>query len=205
MAANLLLASTSPYRPRLLERLGLPFAVESPQVDEQLRPGEEPAVRALRLARSKAAAVAARHPQSWVLGSDQVADCGGTVLEKPGNAARCRSQLRAESGRVVRFHTAAVLMRADPASVQEHLDLTTVRFRPLSDAEIARYVELEAPWDCAGAFRSEGLGAALFESIDTRDPSALVGLPLIWVAAALRACGLDPLTGASAGISPAAP
>ncbi|HEU0225034.1 MAG TPA: nucleoside triphosphate pyrophosphatase [Steroidobacteraceae bacterium] len=203
MTAILLLASTSPYRRRVLERLGLPFAVESPRVDERVQAGEEPAARALRLAHAKAAAVAARHPQAWVLGSDQVADCGGTVLDKPGDAARCRSQLQAESGRAVHFHTAAVLMRVDPASVQEHLDLTVVRFRALSDAEISRYVELEAPWDCAGAFRSEGLGAALFESIDTRDPCALIGLPLIWVATALRACGLDPLTGA--GNTPAAP
>lgn len=202
MAATLLLASTSPYRRRLLERLGLPFAVESPQVDERAVADEAPAARALRLAHAKAAAVAARHPQSWVLGSDQVADCDGIVLHKPGDAAHSLNQLRAESGRSVRFHTAAVLMRADPASMQEHVDLTTVHFRRLSEPEIARYVELEAPYDCAGAFRSEGLGVALFQSIDSRDPSALIGLPLIWVAAALRACGLDPLTGA--GAAPAA-
>jgi septum formation protein len=195
MAAILLLASTSPYRRRLLERLGLPFAVESPQVDERPLAGEEPAARAVRLARAKAAEVAARHPHSWVLGSDQVADCDGSVLGKPGDAARCRSQLRAQSGRAVRFHTAAVLMRADPASVLEHVDLTTVHFRRLSDGEIGRYVELDAPYDCAGAFRSEGLGAALFESVESRDPAALIGLPLIWVAAALRSRGLDPLTG----------
>lgn len=202
MAATLLLASTSPYRRRLLERLGLPFAVESPQVDEGAEAGEAPAARALRLAHAKAAAVAARHPQSWVLGSDQVADCDGIVLHKPGDAAGSRNQLQAASGRSVRFHTAAVLMRVDPASVRDHLDLTTVHFRRLSEPEIARYVELEAPYDCAGAFRSEGLGVTLFQSIDSRDPTALIGLPLIWVAAALRACGLDPLTGA--GGAPAA-
>lgn len=198
MAAILLLASTSPYRRRLLERLALPFAVESPQVDERPVAGEEPAARALRLARAKAATVAARHPHTWVLGSDQVADCDGTVLGKPGDAERCRGQLRTQSGRAVRFHTAAVLMRADPASVLEHVDLTTVHFRRLSDVEIGRYVEREAPYDCAGAFRSEGLGAALFESVETRDPAALIGLPLIWVAAALRSRGLDPLTGPDA-------
>lgn len=202
MAATLLLASTSPYRRRLLERLGLPFAVESPQVDERALPGEGPAERALRLARAKAAAVAARHPKSLVLGSDQVADCDGTVLDKPGDATQCRRQLRLSSGRAVRFHTAAVLVRADPATAHEHLDLTVVRFRQLADPQIARYVELEAPFDCAGGFRCEGLGVALFESVETRDPTALVGLPLIWVAAVLRAAGLDPLT--AAAIDPAA-
>jgi len=126
------------------------------------------------------------------------------MLDKPGDAAGCRAQLRAESGRAVRFHTAAVLMRADPAWAQEHLDLTTVRFRALSDAEIARYVKLDAPHDCAGSFRSEGLGAALFESVATHDPTALVGLPLIWVAEALRACGLDPLMAVPAPAAPAA-
>lgn len=202
MAATLLLASTSPYRRRLLERLGLPFAVESPRVDERALPGEGPAERALRLARAKAAAVAARHPKSLVLGSDQVADCDGTVLGKPGDAAQCRRQLQLSSARAVHFHTAAVLVRADPATAQEHLDLTVVRFRQLAKEQIARYVELEAPFDCAGGFRCEGLGVALFESVETRDPTALVGLPLIWVAAALRAAGLDPLT--AAAIFPAA-
>lgn len=173
----------------------MPFAVESPQVDERIRAGEKPASRALRLARAKAAAVAARHPEALVLGSDQVADCGGQVLDKPGDAPGCRAQLRASSGRAVRFHTAAVLMRGVPAEAHEHLDLTTVHFRALTDREIALYVELEAPFDCAGGFRCEGLGVALFESVQTRDPTALIGLPLIWVAGALAASGLDPLTG----------
>lgn len=192
-----MLASTSPYRRSLLERLGLPFTAVAPEVDERIMSGEEPPARALRLARAKAEAVAARHPQCWVLGSDQVVDCDGTVLDKPGDAARCRLQLGAESGRAVRFHTGVVLMRADPSSARAHVDLTTVHFRRLSAAEIARYVERDLPFDCAGAFRSEGLGITLFESVDTRDPSALIGLPLIWVAAALRAAGLDPLSGDS--------
>jgi septum formation protein len=194
MSVTLLLASTSPYRRRLLERLGLPFAVEAPQVDEAPVAGEQPAERALRLARAKAAAVSARHPSSLVLGSDQVADCGGLVLDKPGDAAGCRAQLRASSGRAVQFHTAIVLLRAEPPVTRESVDRTTVRFRQLSEAEIARYVERDAPFDCAGGFRSEGLGVALFESVETRDPAALVGLPLIWVAGALRDAGLDPLS-----------
>ncbi len=132
-------------------------------------------------------------PASWVIGSDQVADLEGRILGKPGDAARCRAQLAAESGRVVVFHTAAVLLRQGARTGYEHVDLTSVRFRSLTADEIARYVELDRPFDCAGGFRSEGLGAALFESMETRDPAALVGLPLIWLAGALRSAGLDPL------------
>lgn len=194
MAAVLLLASTSPYRRRLLERLGVPFTVEPPGVDEAPVHGEEPAARALRLARAKAAAVSGRHPHAIVLGSDQVAECGGLVLDKPGNAAACRAQLRASSGGEVRFHTAAVVARSHPLLTCEHVDLTIVRFRQLSDREIGRYVELDTPLDCAGGFRAEGRGIALFESVQSWDPTALVGLPLIWVAAALRDAGLDPLS-----------
>ena len=192
MAHPLFLASTSRYRAALLERLGLPFAVEAPGVDEADQMAEAPRARALRLAHAKAAAVSTRHPGAWVIGSDQVAACGERIFEKPGDAARCREQLAASSGRQVEFHTAAVLCRAEPRSVAEHVDYTTVHFRTLTPQEIARYVELDQPFDCAGGFRSEGLGAALFESLDTRDPAALVGLPVIWLAGALRAAGYDP-------------
>ncbi len=194
MSATLLLASTSPYRRRLLERLGLPFAVEEPRVDEGALADEAPAERALRLARAKAAAVSVRHPQALVLGSDQVAELAGTILDKPGDAAGCLAQLSASSGRAVAFHTAVVLTRGEPAIRREHVDHTVVRFRELDRARIAEYVLRDAPHDCAGGFRAEGLGSALFDSVETRDPSALIGLPLIWVAAALAACGLDPLS-----------
>lgn len=193
MAPPLILASTSPYRADLLGRLGLAFETLAPGVDEAPRGGESPRARALRLARAKADAVAERFPGSWVIGSDQVADLGGRILDKPGDAERCRTQLAAESGCVVEFHTAAVLLRHSPRSVFEHVDRTAVRFRTLSADEIARYVDLDRPFDCAGGFRSEGLGAALFESMETHDPAALVGLPLIWLAGALRAAGLDAL------------
>ena len=193
MAQTLVLASTSPYRAELLRRLGLPFAAVAPGVDESSQDGESPGAQALRLARAKALAVAARCPGSWVIGSDQVPDLEGRILGKPGDAGRCRAQLAAESGRVVVFHTAAVLLRQGAHTRYEHVDLTSVRFRSLTAGEIARYVELERPFDCAGGFRSEGLGAALFESMETRDPAALVGLPLIWLAGALRSAGLDPL------------
>jgi septum formation protein len=193
MTPRLYLASTSRYRAELLRRFELPFQAEAPGVDESPRAGERPRDRALRLAHAKAAAVAARHPEAWVIGSDQVAELAGEILDKPGDAARCRAQLSAESGRSVEFHTAVVLHRVAPPHVAEHVDRTVVRFRSLAAEEIARYVELDRPFDCAGGFRSEGLGAALFESMDTRDPAALVGLPVIWLAGALRAAGLDPL------------
>jgi septum formation protein len=193
MLPRLILASTSPYRAGLLKRLGLPFAVEAPGVDEGLREGEPSGARALRLAEAKAEAVAARHVNAWVIGSDQVATCAGRILDKPGDAARTREQLAASSGREVEFHTAVVLARARPRASLEHVDVTRVKFRRLAPAEIARYVELDRPFDCAGGFRGEGLGVALFESVETRDPTALVGLPLIWLAGALRDAGLDAL------------
>jgi septum formation protein len=193
MPPPLYLASTSPYRSELLNRLGLPFIVEAPAVNEDVLAGEPPASRALRLAEAKARAVAVRQPAAWVLGSDQVADCDGRLLDKPGDAERCRAQLQACSGRAVRFHTGAVLMRGMPRVVRRHVDCTTVRFRHLAADEIARYVERDRPYDCAGGIRCESLGIALCDAIDTTDPTALIGLPMIWVAAALREAGIDPL------------
>lgn len=193
MTPPLILASSSLHRAALLRRLGLPFSVEAPGVVENLVAGEAPAARALRLALAKAGAVAATHRHAWVLGSDQVADCDGKILEKPGDADGCRSQLAASSGRSVRFLTAAVLMRGEPAAMSQHVDCTNVRFRSLTGAEIARYVQIDRPFDCAGGFRCEGLGIALFDGIDCSDPTALIGLPLIWVASVLRKAGLDPL------------
>ena len=193
MAARLVLASTSRYRAELLARLGLPFEVESPGIDEAIRAGEAPRARALRLAHAKASAVAASRAGNWFIGSDQVAVCGDRILDKPGDDERCREQLAASSGRSVEFYTAVVLLNPDVSAASEHVDRTLVRFRQLAPADIARYVELDRPYDCAGGFRSEGLGVTLFESIETQDPSALVGLPLIWLAGALRAAGLDPL------------
>jgi septum formation protein len=195
MTGSLILASTSRYRAELLGRLRLRFQAVAPGVEETPISGERPAERALRLARAKAHAVAARFPRSWVIGSDQVADLAGRILEKPGDAERSREQLAAQSGRIVEFHTAVVLLRHDPLRAFEHVDRTTVRFRPLAPETIDRYVSLDRPFDCAGGFRSEGLGALLFESIETRDPAALVGLPLLWLAGALREAGIDPLAG----------
>lgn len=187
--AELILASTSPYRRTLLERLHLPFSAVAPGVPEDPLPGELPQDRALRLSIAKAQAVATRYPQALVIGSDQVASDGQQVLGKPGDAARCRAQLASVSGSRVRFHTGCAVIGLDATIRLVHLDTTTVFFRTLGEQEIERYVSLERPFDCAGGFRAEGLGIALFESIESVDPSALVGLPLIWLAGALRRAG----------------
>lgn len=185
----LVLGSTSRYRRELLQRLGLPFDVDRPDVDESPLAGESPGALAARLAEAKARAVAACHPGAWVIGSDQVADLDGRPLGKPGDHETALAQLRAASGREVRFHTAFCLFSTARAEPLAGLDLTTVHFRALTDAEITRYLDAEQPYDCAGSFKCEGLGITLFEAIDNRDPTALVGLPLIALARALRAAG----------------
>ena len=185
----LILASTSPYRRSLLQRLGLPFEAIRPEVDEDHLAGESPVDRALRLSLAKAQAVAVRYPNAIVIGSDQVAAAGNQVLDKPGDAANARAQLAALSGSTAKFYTGCALVRLSGSVRLSHLDTTTVYFRSLSSAEIERYVEREKPFDCAGGFKSEALGVTLFESIETTDPAALVGLPLIWVACALRRAG----------------
>ena len=186
---DLILASTSPYRRSLLERLGLPFTALPPHTPEDTLPGELPPDRALRLAIAKAQAVASQHPEAVIIGSDQVAAVGSKILDKPGDATRCRAQLTAASGSSARFHTACAVIAPQTGIRMVHIDTTTVYFRSLSDQEIDRYVERERPFDCAGGFRAEGLGISLFESIESRDPTAIVGLPLIWVACALRRAG----------------
>ncbi|WP_313348580.1 Maf family nucleotide pyrophosphatase [Stenotrophomonas sp.] len=183
----LLLASTSRYRRELLERLGLPLETARPEVDETPAPGEAPRALAVRLAAAKAAEVAARHPGRWVIGSDQVADLNGAPLGKPGDVAGAHAQLAAMSGQTVAFHTAVCLRRDD--EILDACDLTQVRFRRLEAEEIARYVATEQPLDCAGSFKCEGLGITLFEAIDNRDPTALIGLPLIALSALLRQAG----------------
>jgi 7-methyl-GTP pyrophosphatase len=186
---QLILASTSPYRRELLARLPLDFEVVAPGVGEEHVQGESPADRALRLATAKARAVARTRAGALVIGCDQVAACGGDVLDKPGDAARCRGQLALLAGRTAHFYTACVLLGAHPAAQAAHVDTTTVVFRALTAAEIERYVERERPFDCAGGFKAEASGIALFECIETQDPTALVGLPLIWLAGALRGAG----------------
>ncbi len=183
----LVLASTSRYRRELLARLGLPFTVERPEVEETPGPGESPQALARRLAEAKARAVAIRHPEAWVIGSDQVAELDGQPLGKPGHRDAALAQLLASSGRSVRFHTAVCLMRGEQLLAFE--DITEVAFRGLEREEILRYLQAEQPYDCAGSFKCEGLGITLFESIRTIDPTALVGLPLIALSQALRQAG----------------
>lgn len=184
---RLILASTSRYRRALLERLRLPFDVARPDVDETPLPHEEPQAVARRLARDKALAVATVHPEAWVLGSDQVAALGTALLGKPGTREGAIAQLSTMSGQQVEFHTAVALRRG--TDLLEALDTTAVCFRPLHGSEIERYVDAELPLDCAGSFKAEGLGISLFERIDSSDPTALVGLPLIGVARLLREAG----------------
>lgn len=183
----LVLASTSRYRRELLARLRLDFEVARPDVDEAPRPGESPLALATRLATAKAAAIATQRPADWIIGSDQVAELDGRPLGKSGGREAAIAQLRAMSGRAVTFHTAICLMHG--GDVLDAVDATTVRFRVLSGDEIARYVDAEQPFDCAGSFKSEGLGIVLFDAIETIDPTALIGLPMIATARLLRQAG----------------
>jgi septum formation protein len=187
--APLILASTSVYRRELLARFGLPFETLAPGVNEAHLAGESPADRALRLALEKAGAVVRTHPQSVVVGADQVAACGDQLLDKPGDAPRCRAQLASLSGRTAVFYTACAVLGRNGAVHCAHLDTTSVVFRALTGEEIERYVAREQPFDCAGGFRAEALGISLFEHIESQDPTALIGLPLIWLAGALRGAG----------------
>ncbi len=186
---QLILGSTSPYRRDLLSRLKLDFSVESPEVDETPQPGETPGGIALRLAAAKAHAVAERFPAALVIGSDQVADLDGAPMGKPLTHDRAVVQLRRLSGQAVVFHTAVALVCRDSGFEQVDVAQVRVRFRLLSDPEIEAYLCAEQPYDCAGSAKSEGLGIALLDAIDSADPTALVGLPLIRTCRMLRAAG----------------
>lgn len=183
----LVLGSTSRYRRELLSRLRLPFAVDAPDVDETPLAGEPAAHLARRLAQAKASKVALRHPGAWVIGSDQAASLNGLPIGKPGGLEAARSQLVRASGQHLQFHTAVCLHRDGEEIAFQ--DLTEVHFRTLDGAQIDRYLEAEPALDCAGSFKSEGLGISLFDAIHSQDPTALVGLPLIALSAALRQAG----------------
>lgn len=194
---KLILGSTSAYRRELLERLRVPFSIESPHVDESPLPGEWPADLARRLALAKAQAVAARFPDCVVIGSDQVADLDGHPLGKPGTHDRAVAQLRQMRGRTVIFQTAVAVVCLQSGFCQQALAPVRVTFRALTDEEIESYLVTEEPYDCAGSAKSEGLGITLLEQIDNDDPTALVGLPLIRTSQMLRAAGirlLQPVT-----------
>ena len=190
---QLILASTSRYRRELLERLRIPFQALSPGTDETALAGEAPAALAERLALAKARALARRFPDAVVIGADQVADVDGVAIGKPGDHARAVEQLRAMSGRTIVFQTALAVVREATAFAEVRRVPVPVRFRRLGDAEIEFYLRTEQPYDCAGSAKCETLGIALLEAIESDDPTALIGLPLITLCTLLRAAGLDPL------------
>jgi septum formation protein len=194
---QLVLASTSPYRRQLLARLGLPFDQAKPMVDETPLPGESPLALSLRLAKAKAMVLAQQYPQAWLIGSDQVAVCKGRLMGKPGTPQAALSQLQWQRGSVTSFHTAVCLFRADTGESQIQIVSTDVHWlaeSELSDTQLQRYIDLESPLDCAGAAKSEGLGTVLIQKMDTPDPTALIGLPMVALTKMLRTWGLDPLT-----------
>lgn len=187
---RILLASASPYRGQLLSRLGLPFDQLAAAVEESPRGGESAAATARRLAAAKAAALAAGHPGAIIIGSDQTADCEGSLLGKPGGFAAARRQLLRLSGNSARFHTAVAVLDTRSGELAEDMAITEVKFRTLTEAEIDRYLLRETPYDCAGSFKAEGLGISLFEAVYSDDPTALIGLPLIRVRRLLAALGV---------------
>lgn len=189
-APPLVLASTSPHRRLLLEKLRLPFTTVAPGVDEAHSFREPVTELVRRLSRAKAEAVADQHPGALIIGSDQAAVRDGEILGKPGDHATAVVQLKAASGKYMKFHTGLCLLDTRDGNCREYVDQTRVAFRKLTDEEIERYLQAEKPYDCAGSFKSEGLGITLFEGVESNDPSALMGLPLITLARFLRAAGI---------------
>jgi MAF protein len=187
----LILASTSPYRRQLLERLKLPFSVASPKIDESPLPGETPRALVLRLSESKARAVTTTQQQGLIIGSDQVAVLNGEILGKPGNRPNALAQLQKCSGNSVVFHTGLCLLDAGSGKIQLDDILYEVKFRALTSAQIERYVDSEQPFDCAGSFKAESLGISLFEYMRGDDPTSLIGLPLIRLTTMLREAGIQ--------------
>ena len=193
----LILASASPYRRALLERLGLPFTCVAPRIDETPRAGEPVADTALRLAEAKARAVAAQHPSALIIGCDQIADCRGVAIGKPRDRADALAQLRAMRGRTVIFHTALALLDARTDTLRQALVDVASTLRQLDDATLAAYLDREQPFDCAGSVKAEGLGIALFTRLASDDPTALIGLPLIRLTDLLEAEGVRPVVAAA--------
>jgi septum formation protein len=191
VSATLVLASSSRYRRELLERLRVPFSVASPDVDERPLPGESPRATAIRLADAKARAIANARAGALIIGSDQVANLHGAPIGKPGNRQAAFEQLRDMRGHVVIFHTALCVLDASTGMAQVEEVPTEVRFREFTDAQAERYLDLDQPYDCAGSARIEALGIALVERVESTDPTALIGLPLIALVGMLKRVGLD--------------
>jgi septum formation protein len=194
MSSKTILASTSKYRGALLGRICQDFAQEAPICDETPLAGELPEALARRLAQTKARSIASQHPAAVVIGSDQVASLAGKILGKPGNHATAVAQLSACSGHTVDFYTAVCIRRETDNTELVHIDHTRVSFKTLSAELIENYLQAEKPYDCAGSFKSEGLGVVLFNNIESKDPTGLIGLPLIWVANALMRSGVKLLS-----------
>lgn len=191
--SNLLLASTSPWRRMLLEKLTLPFECAAPEVDETPQPGESARQLVVRLAQAKAQALASRFPQHLIIGSDQVCVLDGEITGKPHTEENAHRQLRKASGTIVTFYTGLALYNSANGHLQTESEPFDVHFRHLSDQEIEAYIRKENPLQCAGSFKSEGLGITLFERLEGRDPNSLVGLPLIALCQMLRREGFNPL------------
>lgn len=194
MTPSILLASTSPFRQALLHKLGLAFITAAPEVDESPQPHETAEALVTRLAVAKAQALAKTYPSHWIIGSDQVCVLDGLITGKPHTAENARAQLRAASGKAITFYTGLALFHPASGRLLHCCEPFVVHFRSLNDAEIAGYVEKEQPLQCAGSFKSEGLGICLFERLEGRDPNALIGLPLIALNEMLQQAGINPLT-----------
>jgi septum formation protein len=190
---SIVLASSSPFRRELLSRLGIEFSSHSPDIDESARPGEAPEAMVLRLAESKARAVAKLHPDALIIGSDQVATIDGEILGKPGRHERAVEQLMQASGKRVSFLTSLCLFNSATQAVQLAVEPFHVVFRELTREEVESYLHKEQPYNCAGSFKSEGLGICLFQRMEGDDPSSLIGLPLIRLVDMLRNEGVDIL------------
>ena len=190
---RIILASTSRYRRALLERLGIPFECADPRTDETARPGEASAITAVRLAQAKARAAASNYPDALIIGSDQVASCDGVRLDKPGNHENAVRQLTTMSGKTARFDTAVALLDASSGKLDTKVVACEVTFRQLSAQQIERYLRLEQPYDCAGSAKVEGLGITLIARIETEDPTAIIGLPLIALTQLLADAGAPVL------------
>lgn len=194
MTASILLASTSPFRQALLARLGLPFTVDSPQTDETPLAHESAEALVTRLAIAKAQALAQRYPDHWIIGSDQVCVLNGVITGKPHTVENAEAQLRAASGQRVTFYTGLALYHPASQRLMQCCEPFSVYFRTLTDVEIRAYIKKEQPLQCAGSFKSEGLGICLFDRLEGRDPNTLVGLPLIALSNMLREAGINPLS-----------
>ena len=189
---NLILASSSVTRRNLLDQLRIPYEIDKPEIDETLHAGETAQAACLRLAQEKAMRVSKRHPVAVVIGSDQLVESGGRIFGKPGHADGAQAQLQSLSGQRINFHVAVAVFAPDAPPQLWH-EVVVVQMRTLSNEEISRYIQLETPFNSAGSMKSEGLGATLIDSMQSRDPSAILGLPLIATARMLREVGIDPL------------